>query len=174
MSVISLGLSEVQVGNIAADGGEATAYSKIGKTYQNTCKMVQEKADVTEHYEEGQSAPEVRKKKKKVPILTFSIMDPDCTFLKAYMGGTVTGTGDDQEWSWSDTDEDIEASIRVIPEVGLVYTIPRADIEAVLNADMSSQGINLVDFTVTPLKPKKAGVPTLKARKKTAKYPTAV
>ena len=172
MSVISLGLSEVQVGQIANDGGEATAYTKIGKTYQNTCKMVQEKADVTEHYEEGQSAPEVRKKKKKVPILTFSIMDPDCTFLQAYMGGTVTGTGDDQEWSWSDTDEDIEASIRVIPEVGLVYTIPRADIEAVLNADMSSQGINLVDFTVTPLKPQKAGVPTLKARKKTAKFPT--
>lgn len=65
MGVISLGLSEVQVGQIAADGGEATSYDKIGKTYQNTCKMVQEKADVTEHYEEGQSAPEVRKKKKK-------------------------------------------------------------------------------------------------------------
>nr|DAT49655.1 MAG TPA: hypothetical protein [Bacteriophage sp.] len=171
MSVITLGLSEVQVGQIATDGGEATTYEKIGKTYQNTCKMVQEKADVTEHYEEGQSAPEVRKKKKKVPILTFSIMDPDPTFLKAYMGGEVTGTGDEMEWSWSDTDEDIEASIRVIPEVGLVYTIPRADIEAVLNADMSSQGINLVDFTVTPLKPKKAGVKTIRARKKTATFP---
>lgn len=172
MGFVSLGLSEIQVGAIAADGGEATSYSKIGKTYQNTCKLQQEKADVTEHYEEGQSAPEVRKKKKKVPILTFSIMDPDPTFLKAYLGGEVTGTGDDMEWSWSDTDEDIEASIRVIPEIGLVYTIPRADIEAVLNADMSSQGINLVDFTVTPLKPQKAGVRTIRARKKTAKFPT--
>ena len=174
MGVISLGLSEIQVGQIATDGGEATSYEKIGKTYQNTCKLVQEKADVTEHYEEGQSAPEVRKKKKKVPILTFSIMDPDPTFLKSYLGGEVTGTGDDMEWSWSDTDEDIEASIRVVPEIGLVYTIPRADIEAVLNADMSSQGINLVDFTVTPLKPKKAGVKTMRARKKTATFPPTV
>lgn len=171
MGVITLGLSEVQVGKIAADGGEATSYSKIGKTYQNTCKLQQEKAEVTEHYEEGQSAPEVRKKKKKVPILTFSIMDPDPTFLKAYLGGETTGTGEDMEWSWSDTDEDIEASIRVVPEIGLVYTIPRADIEAVLNADMSSQGINLVDFTVTPLKPTKAGVKTMRARKKTATFP---
>lgn len=171
MSLISLGLSEIQVGKIAADGGEATDYSKIGKTYQNTCKLQQETADVTEHYEEGQAAPEVRKKKKKVPVLTFSIMDPDPTFLKEYLGGTVAGTGDDMEWSWSDTDEEIEASVRAIPEVGLVYTIPRADIEAVLNADMSSQGINLVDFTVTPLKPKKAGVPSIKARKKTATFP---
>ena len=171
MGVISLGLSEIQVGAIAADGGEAATFTKIGKTYEKTCKLVQEKGDVTEHYEEGQSAPEVRKKKKKVPILTFSIMDPDPTFLKAYLGGTTTGTGDAMVWSWGDTDEDIEASIRAVPEMGLVYTIPRADIEAVINAEMSSQGINLVDFTVTPLKPKKAGVATMKARKKTATFP---
>ena len=86
MGVISLGLAEIQVGAIAADGGEASTYSKIGKTYEKTCKLTQDKADVTEHYEEGQSAPEVRKKKKKVPILSFSIMDPDPTFLKAYLG----------------------------------------------------------------------------------------
>lgn len=171
MGVISLGLSEIQVGAIAADGGEAESYTKIGKTYENTCKLVQEKADAVEHYEEGQSAPEVRKKKRKVPVLTFSIMDPDVTFLKTYLGGSVTGTGDDAEWGWDATDEEVIASIRAIPEVGLVYTIPRADIEAVINAEMSSQGINLVDFTVTPLKPTKAGVKTIKARKKTATFP---
>lgn len=171
MSMISLGLSEIQVGTIATDGGEAESYIKIGKTYQNTCKLQQDNAEVTEHYEEGQSAPEVRKKKKKVPVLTFSIMDPDPTFLKTYLGGTTSGDGDEMVWSWSDTDEDIEVSLRVIPEVGLVYTIPRADIEAVLNANMSSQGINLVDFTATPIKPAKAGVATIYARKKTATYP---
>lgn len=171
MGLISLGLTEIQVGAIEQDGGEAKTYKKIGKTYQNTCKLVQESADVTEHYEEGQSAPEVRKRKKKVPILTFSIMDPDVDFLKAYLGGTITGSADEAEWSWSDVDENIEASIRAVPEVGLVYTIPRADIEAVLNAEMSSQGINLVDFTVTPLKPKKTGVATIKAKKKTKTFP---
>ena len=173
MSLISLGLSEIQVGKIAEDGGEASTYAKIGKTYQNTCKLQQETADVTEHYEEGQAAPEVRKKKKKVPVLKFSIMDPDVTFLKEYLGVTVAGSGDEAVWSWSDTDEDIVASIRAIPDVGPVYTTPRADIEAVLNADMSSQGINLVDFTVTPLKPTKAGVPSIKAQKKTATFPGA-
>lgn len=171
MSLISLGLSQVQIGKIGADGGEATTYKKLGKTYQNTCKLTQESAEVTEHFEEGQAAPEVRKKRKKAPTLAFSIMDPDVDFLKEYLGGTVTGTGDTAVWSWSETDAEIEASIRVIPEVGLVYTIPRGDIEAVLNADMSSQGINLVDFTVTPLKPKKAGVPIIKAQKKTASFP---
>ena len=171
MGLISLGLTEIQVGTIANDGGEADSYTKIGKTYQNTCKLQQDSADVTEHFEEGQSAPEVRKKKKKVPVLTFSIMDPDPTFLKTYLGGTTTGEGDAMQWSWSDTDEDIEASVRAVPEVGLVYVIPRADIEAVLNADMSAQGINLVDFTATPLKPTKSGVPTIYAKKKTTTFP---
>jgi hypothetical protein len=173
MGVISLGLAEIQVGTIDSDGGEATSYSKIGKTYEKTCKLTQEKAEATEHYEEGRSAPEVRIKKKKVPVLTFSIMDPDTTFLKAYMGGTTTGTGDDMEWGWGDESDNIEASIRAVPEMGLVYTIPRADIEAIINAEMSSQGINLVDFTVTPLKPTKTGVRTIWARKKTAKFPVS-
>lgn len=171
MSTITLGLSEVQVGEIGSDGSEATTYKKIGKTYQNTCKLTQDSAEVTEHYEEGQSAPEVRKKKKKVPILTFSIMDPDPAFLSAYLGGTVEGDGDEAVWSWGDTDVDIEASVRVIPEVGLVYTIPRSDIEATLNNDFSSQGLNLVDFKVTPLKPSKSGVKTMYAKKKTKTYP---
>lgn len=171
MGVISLGLSEIQVGKIANDGGLATSFTKIGKTYQNTCKISQDSADVTEHYEEGQSAPEVRKKKRKVPVLTFSIMDPDPAFLASYLGGTVSGEGDAAEWSWGDTDEDIEASIRVIPETGLVFTIPRGDIEAQLNVDASSQGITLVDFTVTPLKPTKSGVKTMTAKKKTSTFP---
>ncbi len=171
MSLISLGLSQIQFGKIGADGAEATTYTKVGKTYQNTCKLAQESAEVTEHFEEGQAAPEVRKKRKKAPILTFSIMDPDVTFLAQYLGGEVTGTGDAAVWNWSETDAEVEASVRVIPEVGLVYTIPRGDIEAVLNADMSSQGINLVDFTVTPLKPKKADVPIIKAQKKTSAFP---
>ena len=171
MGYISLGLSEIQVGAIEVDGGVSKSFKKIGKTYQNTCKLQQDNGDVTEHFEEGQSAPEVRKKKKKVPVLQFSIMDPDPTFLAAYLGGSTSGDGDNAVWSWSDADESIEASIRVVPEVGLVYTIPRGDIEATLNAEMSSQGINLVDFVVTPLKPAKTGVATIKAQKKTASFP---
>ncbi len=73
MGVISLGLAEIQVGAIAADGGEASTYSKIGKTYEKTCKLTQDKADVTEHYEEGQSAPKyVRRKRKCLFLLSQS------------------------------------------------------------------------------------------------------
>ena len=170
-SVITLGLSQIQVGAIEPDGDVSKAFKKIGKTYENTCTIKQDNAEVTEHYEEGQTAPEVRKKRKKAPVLKFSIMDPDVEFLQTYLGGTTTGEGDEAVWQWTDEVENIEYSVRVIPEVGLVYTIPRGDIEAVLNADMSSKGINLVDFTVKPLKPIKAGVPFMMAQKKTTSFP---
>ena len=41
-----------------------------------------------QHFEEGKSAPEVRKKQKKIPKVTFSIMDADVQTLIDYIGGT--------------------------------------------------------------------------------------
>ena len=72
-SVITLGLCEIQVGAASAAGTMPQQMAKIGKTYKDTCKMTQDAADVTEHYEEGKAAPEVRKKSRKMPTLTFSM-----------------------------------------------------------------------------------------------------
>ena len=51
--------------------------------------------DVTEHFEEGKASPEVRIKRKRVPVLTFSIMDPDPELLANYVGGTLLGESGD-------------------------------------------------------------------------------
>lgn len=150
-SVITLGLSEIKVGEAAPNGTMPTSLEKIGKTYQNTCKIAQEAAEVTEHFEEGKAAPEVRKKRKKVPVVTFSIMDPDPQLLADFIGGTVTGEGDEAVWGYDGDEVVANKAISVIPEQGLQFDIPNGDIEAVINADMSAQGIFLVDFTVTPL-----------------------
>lgn len=162
-SVYTLGLAVIKCGKPAADGGMGTSLSKIGKTYQDTCKLVQEKSESTEHYEEGQAAPAIRKNKKKIPILTFSIMDPDEKFLADYVGGTYDAT---TGWNFDGTEAVAPLSFQVEPEQGLVISIPKGDIEAVINADMSAKGLFLVDFTVTPLAPDKAGVKAIGAKKK--------
>jgi hypothetical protein len=151
MPLITLGLSEIQAGTAAPTGvmpadGDLT---KIGKTYQDTCKMAQAASDVTEHFEEGKAAPEVRKKKKKMPILTFSIMDPDVDLLAGYVGGTKDPTSG--KWGYNGDEVVAAKAIRVKSEQGLWVDIPNSDIEAVINADYSAKGIFLVDFTVTPL-----------------------
>lgn len=147
-SLITLGLSEILVG--VADpttGVMPGSLAKIGKTYQDTCKMNQANSEITEHYEEGRAAPEVRKKTKRMPVLTFSMMDPDEQALADYVGGAVT----DGKWGFDGTEIVANKAIRVKTEEGLWIDIPNADIEAVVNATLSKKGLFLIDFTVTPM-----------------------
>lgn len=147
MGLITLGLSEILVGAAAPNGTMPASPVKIGKTYKDSCTMVQEASEVTEFFEEGKATPEVRRKQKKVPVLAFSIMDPDTALLAAYIGGTDTAG----VWGYSGDEIVPNRSIRVKTEQGLWIDIPNADIEAVINAEFSKKGIFLVDFTVTPL-----------------------
>ncbi len=161
-SLITLGLCEIQVGAAGADGKMPVEMGKIGKTYKDTCKIAQDAADVTEHYEEGMAAPEVRKKSRKIPKLTFSIMDANVDDLVAYVGGEKI----EDAWGYNGDEVVANKAIRVITEKGLDFDIPNGDIEAVINADMSAKGIFLVDFTVTPM-----AVSAGKALKGTPKKP---
>ncbi len=150
-SLITIGLSEIQVGEASKAGTMPTTLNKIGKTYKDTCKIAQDSADVTEHYEEGMAAPEVRKKSRKIPRLTFSIMDANVQDLVDYVGGTNLGTTEAPKWGYDGNEVVANRAIKVIAEQGLDFEIPNGDIEAVINADMSAKGIFLVDFTVTPM-----------------------
>lgn len=161
-SLITLGLCEIKVGAAAPNGKMPVEMSKIGKTYKDTCKIAQDAADVTEHYEEGMAAPEVRKKSRKIPKLTFSIMDANVDDLVAYVGGEKI----EEAWGYNGDEVVANKAIRVITEKGLDFDIPNGDIEAVINADMSAKGIFLVDFTVTPM-----AVSAGKALKGTPKKP---
>ena len=98
MSTITLGLCEIKVGEASAAGVMPTSLAKIGKTYKDTCKLSQDAADVTEHFEEGHAAPEVRKKSKKMPKLAFSIMDADVDTLINYIGGSNVGSSGAKKW----------------------------------------------------------------------------
>lgn len=146
-SLITLGLCEIRVGAAAPNGTMPTDMTKIGKTYKDTCKIAQESSEVTEHYEEGKPAPEVRAKTRKIPTLTFSIMDASVDDLVAYVGGENI----DGAWGYNGDEVVANKAIKVVTEKGLDFDIPNGDIEAVINADMSAKGIFLVEFTVTPM-----------------------
>lgn len=149
--MITLGLSEILVGTAAAGGTMPGTMTKIGKTYQETCVINQERAEVTEHFEEGRAAPEVRLKQKKVPVLSFSLLDPDVAALIAYVGGTNIGTIEAPKWGMDGSETVTNKAIRVKSEQGLWVDMPNADIEAVVNARLTKKGLFLVDFTCTPM-----------------------
>ena len=148
-TTITLGLCQILVSDASAAGTmpAKSSMTKIGKTYKDTANINQDAADVTEHFEEGKSAPEVRKKSKKIPKVTFSLMNPDPTMLAAYVGGTVDGKGD---WGYDGDEVTANKSVYIETEQGLDFAIPNGDIEAVINGALSASGIVLIDFTVTP------------------------
>lgn len=150
-SLITLGLCEIQVGAASPSGVMPKILAKIGKTYKDTAKIAQDSSDVTEHYEEGKAAPEVRRKARKIPALTFSIMDASVQDLIDYVGGENVGSAGMPKWGYDGNEVVANKAIKVITEQGLDFEIPNGDIEAVINADLTASGIFLVDFTVTPM-----------------------
>lgn len=156
MATITIGLSQIKVGDAAPSGVMPSSLAKLGKTYENTCKLSQEASEVTEHREEGQAAPEVRKKTKKIPKLTFSIMDCDPEMLAKYIGGKALPVQSSKPngpkyWGFNGSEVVANKAILVETEQGLNFEIPNGDIEAVIDSDMSAKGIFLVNFTVTPM-----------------------
>ena len=150
-NLITLGLCEIKVGEAAPSGVMPEVLAKIGKTYKDTAKITQDSSDVTEHFEEGKAAPEVRRKSRKIPTLTFSIMDASVQDLIDYVGGENVGLDSKPVWGYDGNEVVANKAIKVITEQGLDFEIPNGDIEAVINADLTAAGIFLVDFTVTPM-----------------------
>ena len=148
-TTITLGLCQILVAEASAAGTmpEKATMTKIGKTYKDTANINQDAADVTEHFEEGKSAPEVRKKSKKIPKVTFSLMNPDPTMLANYVGGTGDEKGG---WGYDGDEVTANKAVYIETEQGLDFAIPNGDIEAVINGALSTSGIVLIDFTVTP------------------------
>lgn len=146
-SVITLGCSQISFGVAAPDGNFPVSVAKMGKLTKETCKITQDKSEVTEHFEEGKATPLARVKQKKIPVVTFSISDADPQFLADYVGGTVVNG----KWGFDGSELVVNRAIRITPEQGMTIEIPNADIDAVINADMSKKGLFQVDFTVTPM-----------------------
>ena len=139
--MVTLGLAEILVGTASEAGTMPAegAMTKLGKTYKDSAKFSQEASEV--------------KKSRKIPKLTFSIMDADIDALVKYVGGTKVNKSGSTKTRWAfDGSELVDnRAILVKTEQGLYFEMPNADIEAVVNADMSAKGIFLVEFTVTPL-----------------------
>ena len=58
-AIYTLGLSKIEVGATAEDGGMGESLAQLGYTYKDTCKMTQEDPETTDHYAEEVDDPVV-------------------------------------------------------------------------------------------------------------------
>ena len=100
-AIYTLGLSKIEVGAIAADGGMGESLEQLGYTYQDTCKMTQEDPETTDHYAEEVDDPVVSISRGGKTNFAFSIMNPSVTVLADLLGGTA----DESNGKWEAPDK---------------------------------------------------------------------
>ena len=161
----TVGLSSIEVGEIATDGGMGTALETLGLTYQDTCKFMQEDPETTDFYAEEVDDPVFSMSRSGKNIFNFSIMNPELVTLQKLLGGTITGTGSAAKWSPPIVMPIIEKSVRITPQQGLLFNIPRMKIVTKINGEFSKKGLFLLEVTGTVLQPTKAGLGKFEAYK---------
>ncbi|KAA6303128.1 MAG: hypothetical protein EZS26_000731 [Candidatus Ordinivivax streblomastigis] len=161
----TIGLASIEIGAIASDGGMGQSLAQLGLTYQDTCKMTTEDPETTDFYAEEVDDPVFSMSRSGKTTFAFSIMNPELTTLQATMGGTITGAGETAKWSPPDTMPIIEQSVRITPQQGLKYEIPRMKIVAKINAEFSKKALLLIEVVGTVLQPTKAGLKKYEASK---------
>ena len=166
----TIGLSKIEVGAIAGDGGMGKTLDVLGYTYQDTCTMTQEDPETTDHYAEEVDDPVISISRGGKTNFNFSIMNPSVTVLADLLGGVGTpGTGSTPDkWEAPDKIPVVEKSVRITPEQGLKFEIPRMKLVSKINATFSKSGILLIEVAGTVLQPTKTGTKKITATLMTA------
>lgn len=147
--IFTLGVSKIFFGTPAEDGGMSTDLKTVGYTNQDSCTITQDDAEVTEFYAEEVDDPVVTKSKKGKTTFAMSIMDPSVDVLKQFLGGKIS----DGIWEDGDLYENIELSLRIIPDQGFVIEAPRVKIDAKINGSLNNSSLMTLDITGIFLKP---------------------
>jgi hypothetical protein len=164
VKVFTLGLSKIEVGNIADDGGMGTTLEQLGYTNKDSATLTMEVPEKTEFFAEEVDDPVLVSKKAGAITIAFDIMNPSPEVLQKVMGGTISkseGSQENNKWEAPSTLQDIELSMKVTPKQGFVFDIPRASISANLTGNFAAGSLLLVHVEAKVLAPTKANTSKL-------------
>ncbi|MEA5260638.1 hypothetical protein VB264_22765 [Arcicella aquatica] len=154
MATVTYGLKSIKYGDIANDGGTATAFVSKGLTLSDTFKIETGDNEVQEFMSEENDYPEesiitMGKKQYK-----YTVMNADADIAGFLLGGTVAAG----VWSSPDTTSKIQKSVQIETKTGHIITINRALVSAKRAGEFSKKALATIEVTLTVMKPQKAGV----------------
>jgi hypothetical protein len=150
------GVTSIEMGPIASDGGMGTSLVDVGQIEEKTCTIEQADTTIVEKRSEQSDDPYLRLKKRGVKTLKFTIVDFTPANLIKFLGGEETVEGSDPAWDDGDVVEDIERSVKVTTKNGIIFHIIRGDITAKIVGSLTSDDNLKVEVTCVALKPTKA------------------
>jgi len=153
-----LGVTKIEIGDIAADGDVSALFATVGQIYKGTASIEQEEGeDIVHESEEVDDPIEVVPTKGKTTV-SWGVVDFTPENLVKVLGGTVSGIAPNTKWESPDSAATIEKSIKVTSRGGKTFTYPRASIKARISYALAKEGIAQVLITATIMQPTKTGV----------------
>ncbi|MDQ6482221.1 hypothetical protein [Dyadobacter sp. LHD-138] len=163
MGQITRGLGKIEIGEIAADGGVATVWERLGDTDRDSTAVISEEDPTRDelHALEYDAAADVDITEGAITV-SWTLLNADLAALAVLWGGAVEGVGAAQTWERSGVANSLERSIKVTPKKGYVITVVRASIVAKINYDLTKPGKMAVDIVATIMQPTKADTKPVK------------
>lgn len=155
---INIGVAEIAIGAIAADGDMGTTLAALGYTEDGSASLSWDDPTETEFKVEEIDTPIHIESTDGKRSVVFKIADPDLDTFVATFGGTKSGTGAAEVFNFPSNTVTIERSLRFTPKQGIGLRIPRAKITAKLSSEIGRAALLGVEVTATVLQPKKSGV----------------
>lgn len=157
--VYQTGLEAIYIGDIAADGSMGTNLEQYGCTMEDTCTFEQEAPTDTEFYCEEHDDPEIVISKNGKINFAFDLMDADLPVMQKLFGGTI-----DEEagkWEMPEKVTSIEKSVRIFPDNGFVYEVPRMRLTPRIVGGFGKTSLGKISISGQVLSPTKEGVSRL-------------
>jgi hypothetical protein len=155
---LTRGLSKLEYGDIAGDGGVATSWTEIGLIdADSTAALTQ--ADATETlFMAAQSDQPVDKDVTPGALtLNISLLESSPDKLLTLMGGSVTGSTEaNKVWSAPLQAQVIYKSWKITPKKGKIITIVKGQLSSKINFDLQKTGKFVADVSIAVLLPDKA------------------
>jgi hypothetical protein len=159
------GLSKIEIGNIAGDGGIATTWTQIGDTEQGSATFTEEEGTIQEFFVEESDDPVFTGRTQPgSKTFTFSTNDLSTAQLAVLKGGTASGNGTSTPLTWEapEVEAEVEKSVRMTLRTGQIIEIVRAKLVANLDWNLGKEQLGKVTVTCTILKPTKANTKSFK------------
>ncbi|HEY1055010.1 MAG TPA: hypothetical protein VGE24_07740 [Emticicia sp.] len=160
-NLITIGLSKIEIGAKAVDGGMGTSLAVVGYTAEGSCTIETADPTVVDFFAEEVDTAIYTSVKGGATTVKFQLASPDLEQCAAVFGGTVTGTGNAKTWEYPDSVTGVEKSIKITPKEGLVFKFPRGKLIPKFTGQFGRADTLKVEITINVLQPEKAGVKTM-------------
>ena len=150
-----MGLSKIEIGPLAVDGGVSTSFAALGYTDPDSCEITVDDPEETEVTAEEVDDPIFVMRKAGKTTIAFNVLNPSADVLKKVCGGTVTEGGN---YELPEKLPTIETGYKSTRTVCFVATFARVSIVGKLSGKYAKSEPLKLAVTGTVLTPTKTGV----------------